>query len=174
MSRYVEANVKPYRWNNSCRQKRKSPRPLKSHPTSFIPGSSRKSLEGSSFARQVRTTWHLASSIGCNQSAVTMRFGAGLTSAKLTLFFRSSTAGWTTESKYLFRADFSFHGKKIRPQPSTRMINFEQLWQLLHQRLAATWQQRPSLLQIDPGLCEPSFGHAVAPELASLGASLRA
>ena len=44
-----------------------------------------------------------------------MRLGAGLTSAKLTLFFRSSTAGWTTESKHLFGAQFSLHGKKIAP-----------------------------------------------------------
>ena len=60
-----------------------------------------------------------------------MRLGAGLTSAKLTLFFRSSTTGWTTDSKYLFAGEFSLHGKKITPQPFTGMVNVEQLWQLL-------------------------------------------
>ena len=65
-----------------------------------------------------------------------MQLEAGLTSAKFTLFFRSSTTGWTTDSKYLFGAGVSLHDKKIMPQPFTGMVNFEQLWQLLHQRLA--------------------------------------
>ena len=65
-----------------------------------------------------------------------MRLGAGLTSAKLTLFFRSSTAGWTTDSKHLFGAEFSLHGKKITPEPFTGMVNLEQFRQLLHRRLA--------------------------------------
>jgi hypothetical protein len=60
-----------------------------------------------------------------------MRISARLTSAKLTLFFRSSTAGWTTDGKYLVGAEFSLHGKKITPRPFTRMVNLEQLWQLL-------------------------------------------
>ena len=55
-----------------------------------------------------------------------MRIGAGLTSAKLTLFFRSSTAGWTTDSEYLFGAEFSLHGKKITPEPFAGMVNLEQ------------------------------------------------
>ena len=71
-------------------------------------------LEGGSSARH--NTCHLASCICCNQSAVKMRIGAGLTSAKLTLFFRSSTAGWTTDSKYVLGAEFSLHGDKIMPQ----------------------------------------------------------
>lgn len=54
-------------------------------------------------------------SICRNQSAVTVRLGAGLTSAKLTLFFRSSTTGRTTNSKYLFGAEFPLHSKKIMP-----------------------------------------------------------
>ena len=95
-------------------------------------------LEGWSSARRRHTTCHLASCICCDQSAVTMRISAGLTSAKLTLFFRSSTAGWTTDSEYLLGAEFSLHGDKIMPQRFTRMVNFEQLWQLLHQRLAPT------------------------------------
>ena len=44
-----------------------------------------------------------------------MRIGAGLTSAKLTPFPRSSTTGWTMNIKYLFGAEFSPHGKKITP-----------------------------------------------------------
>jgi hypothetical protein len=56
-----------------------------------------------------------------------MQLEAGLTSAKFTLFFRSSTTGWTTDSKYLFGAGVSLHDKKIMPQPFTGMVNFEQL-----------------------------------------------
>ena len=44
-----------------------------------------------------------------------MRLCAGLTSAKLTPFPRSSTTGRTTDSKYLFGAKFSLHGNKITP-----------------------------------------------------------
>ena len=47
-----------------------------------------------------------------------MRLCAGLTSAKLTPFPRTSTTGWTTDSKYLFGAEFSLHGKKITPNRS--------------------------------------------------------
>ena len=57
----------------------------------------------------------LLGSICCYQSAVTMRLCAWQTSAKLTPFPRSSTTGWTTDGKYLFGAEFSFHGKKITP-----------------------------------------------------------
>ena len=64
-----------------------------------------------------------------------MRLGAGLTSAKLTLFFRSSTTGWTTDSEYLFGAEFSLHGKKITPRPFTGMVNLEQFRQLLDYRV---------------------------------------
>ena len=64
-----------------------------------------------------------------------MRIGAGLTSAKLTLFFRSSTAGWTTDSEYLFGAEFSLHGKKITPEPFAGMVNLEQFRQLLNLRV---------------------------------------
>jgi len=60
-----------------------------------------------------------------------MWIGAGLTSAKLTLFFRSSTTGWTTDSEYLFGAEFSLHGKKITPIPFAGMVNLEQFRQLL-------------------------------------------
>jgi hypothetical protein len=42
----------------------------------------------------------------------------------------------TTDSKYLFGAEFSLHGKKTMPQPFAGMVNFEQVWQLLDQRLA--------------------------------------
>jgi hypothetical protein len=34
---------------------------------------------------------------------------------------------------------------------------------------AATWQQRLSLVRLDPSLYEPFFGHAFAPKLASRG-----
>ena len=78
--------------------------------------------------------WHLASCICCNQSAVTMRISAGLTSAKLTPFPRSSTTGWTTDSEYLFGADFSLHRKEDNAQPFTGMVNFEQFRELLHRR----------------------------------------
>jgi hypothetical protein len=70
-----------------------------------------------------------------------MRFGAGLTSVKLTLFFRGSTTGWTTDSEYLFGAKFSLHGKKITPQPFTRMVNFEHFLQLLDHRVGLGVQQ---------------------------------
>ncbi len=68
-----------------------------------------------SSARRRYSSCHLALCICCNQSAVTMRLGTGLTSAKLTPFFRSSTAGWTADSEYLFGAEFSLHDKKITP-----------------------------------------------------------
>ncbi len=55
-----------------------------------------------------------------------MRLGAGLTSAKLTFFFRPGTTGWTTDSEYLFGAEFSLHGKNITPAPSAGMVNLEQ------------------------------------------------
>jgi len=55
-----------------------------------------------------------------------MRLGAGLTGAKLTLFFRSSTTGRTTDSEYLFGAEFSLHGKKITPKAFAGMVNLEQ------------------------------------------------
>ncbi len=74
----------------------------------------------------------LASGIRCNQSAVTMRLGTGLTSAKLTLFFRSSTTGWTADSEYLLGAEFSLHGKKITPKPVCGMVNVDQFRQLLN------------------------------------------
>jgi hypothetical protein len=64
-----------------------------------------------------------------------VRLGAGLTSAKLTLFFRSSTTGWTTDSEYLFGAEFSLHGKKITPKPVCGMVNVEQFPQLLNPRV---------------------------------------
>jgi hypothetical protein len=66
-------------------------------------------LEGWSSARRRNTTCYLASCICCNQSAVTMRLGARLTSAKLTLFFRSGTTGWTTDRQHLFTGEFSRH-----------------------------------------------------------------
>ncbi len=50
-----------------------------------------------------------------DQSAVAMRIGAGLTSAKLTPFPRSSATSGATDSKYLFGAKFSLHRKKITP-----------------------------------------------------------
>jgi hypothetical protein len=64
-----------------------------------------------------------------------MRLGAGLTRAKLTLFFRSSTTGWTTDSEYLFGTESSLYGKKIMPQPVCGMVNLEQFRQLLNPRV---------------------------------------
>jgi hypothetical protein len=64
-----------------------------------------------------------------------MRLGAGLTSAKLTLLFRSSTTGWTTDGEYLFGAEFSLHGKTITPEPFAGMVNLEQFRQLLNPRV---------------------------------------
>lgn len=43
-----------------------------------------------------------------------MRFGAGLTNRKLTLFSRSSTTRRTADS--LFRVEVFFHGGEIMPQ----------------------------------------------------------
>ena len=63
-----------------------------------------------------------------------MRLGAGLTSAKLTLFFRSSATGWTTDGEYLFGVEFSLHGKKITPEPFAGMVNLEQFRLLLNPR----------------------------------------
>jgi hypothetical protein len=45
-----------------------------------------------------------------------MRLGTRLTSVRLTHFFQSSTTGWTTDSEYVFGAEFSVHGKKITPK----------------------------------------------------------
>ena len=85
--------------------------------------------------RRRHTTCHLESCICRDQSAITMRVGAGLTSTKLTPFFRSSTTGRTTDSKGLFAGEFSLHGKKITPQPFTGMVNVEQFRQLLDHRV---------------------------------------
>jgi hypothetical protein len=64
-----------------------------------------------------------------------MWLGAGLTSAKLTLFFRSGTTGWTTNSECLFGAEFSLHRKKITPEPFAGMVNIKQFRQLLNPRV---------------------------------------
>jgi hypothetical protein len=64
-----------------------------------------------------------------------MRLGTGLTSAKLTLFFRGSTTGWTRDCEYLFGVEFSLHGRKITPIPFAGMVKFEQVWQLLNPRV---------------------------------------
>jgi hypothetical protein len=61
----------------------------------------------------------------CDQAAVAMGLRARLARAKLALLSRSSTASWTTDSEYLLRAEFSFHGcREIIPQNQcTRMVN---------------------------------------------------
>src|ERR1700674_1269767 len=38
-------------------------------------------------------------------------------------------------------------------------------------RLAASWEQRPSSVQLDPSPCESFFGHASEPKPVSLGVS---
>jgi hypothetical protein len=63
-------------------------------------------------------------SICCDQSAVAMRLAARLASIKLTLLPRTSTASRTTDSEYLFWAEFFFHGVDIAytecPKPMHR------------------------------------------------------
>ena len=66
------------------------------------------------------------SSICCGQSAVTMWVGARLASCKLTLFTRCSTTSRTTDSEYLFWAEFLFHGEIMISNPSTGMVNLDQ------------------------------------------------
>ena len=59
------------------------------------------------------TTKFLAS-ICCDQSAVAMRFGTRLPSAKLTLFSRLSATGGATNREYLFWTEFFWWGNKPR------------------------------------------------------------
>ena len=55
-----------------------------------------------------------------------MRLGARLATTKLTLRLRSSTTSWTTDSEYLFWAEFFFHGGEIvPPKPMHGMVNLE-------------------------------------------------
>ena len=74
-----------------------------------------------------------------------MRLCAGLTSAKLTPFPRSSTTSWTTDSEYLFGAEFSLHGKKITP-------NRLRGWSILN-----SFRRR-----VTPTRREPNQGFAIA------------
>jgi hypothetical protein len=68
-------------------------------------------------------------SIGCDQSAVAMRICAGLASSKLTLSPRGGTTGRTTEGKYLFLAEFFFHGERNNAsKPSAGMVNLAQFY----------------------------------------------
>ena len=60
-------------------------------------------------------SWVLAQ-FCCDQSAVAMRLFAGLTSAQLALLSRLGTTSRTTDSEYLFWAEFSFHDGEILPQ----------------------------------------------------------
>src|ERR1700687_3549831 len=76
---------------------------------------------------------HNIRSICCHQSAVTMRFRAGLTSSKLALFSRSGTTSRTVDSEYLFCGDFLFHGRDIAPEPTYVLVNLDQ-W---HKNLCA-------------------------------------
>jgi hypothetical protein len=70
-------------------------------------------------------------SICCDQSAVTMRLGAGLASAKNALLPRSSTASRTTDCEYLFLADFFFMLADDAPKVSRGMVNLDQLRQFI-------------------------------------------
>jgi hypothetical protein len=54
--------------------------------------------------------------IFCDHSAVAMRIGAGLASAKLTLLPRSSTTSRTRDSECLFWTEFFFHAGEMMPQ----------------------------------------------------------
>ena len=47
--------------------------------------------------------------IFCNQSAVTMRVGAGLTRTEFTFLFGGGSTGRTRNRKCLFEAEFFFH-----------------------------------------------------------------
>jgi hypothetical protein len=61
-----------------------------------------------------------------------MRPGARFASTKRTLLTRSSTTSWTTDGEYLFLAEFFFHGSRDTAlNPCTKMVNLDQLWQLL-------------------------------------------
>ena len=60
-------------------------------------------------------------SICCNQSAVAMRLGARLASAKLALLSRSSATSRTTYGEYLFWAQFPIHHKL----PVQKAVKFE-------------------------------------------------
>src|ERR1700682_1213203 len=62
---------------------------------------------------------HNIRSICCHQSAVTMRFRAGLTSSKLALFSRSGTTRRTRDSEYLFCGEFFFHCLQLIRRPHT-------------------------------------------------------
>lgn len=66
-------------------------------------------------------------SICCNQSAVAMRFRAGLTSTEFTLLPRSSTTSWTADGECLLGIAFLFHGTAIMPHIEwTGMVTLEQ------------------------------------------------
>jgi hypothetical protein len=63
----------------------------------------------------------------CDQTAVQMRLGARVASAKLTLLSRRGPTGRTSDSEHLFGSSFGFHGEEIMPHnPRTTMFNLEQ------------------------------------------------
>jgi hypothetical protein len=69
----------------------------------------------------------------CNQSAFTMRVGAGLARGKFALLVRSGSASWTLDGECLFEAEFLFHrGLFIRTimlqRPSAGTVNFGQFF----------------------------------------------
>jgi hypothetical protein len=58
-----------------------------------------------------------------------MRICAGLASSKLTPFPRGGTTGRTTDGKYLFLAEFFFHGERnSASKPRTEMVNLAQFY----------------------------------------------
>jgi hypothetical protein len=60
------------------------------------------------------------------QSAVTMRFRAGLTVANFALLSRLGTACRTGDSEYLFGAEFLLSWQENIPKPCAGMVNLEQ------------------------------------------------
>jgi hypothetical protein len=65
--------------------------------------------------------------IACDQTAVTVRLGAGSASSKLALSPLTSTAGWTADRECPFAVEFLFHTVEMIPQTLVvGMVNFEQ------------------------------------------------
>jgi hypothetical protein len=78
-----------------------------------------------------------------------MRFRAGLTSSKLTLFSRSGTTSGTMDSEYLFWAEFFFHGEIMPQNRCTR-------WSILTSCGTRTSAQGVTAGQNHDRTCEPN------------------
>ena len=65
-------------------------------------------------------------SVGCDQSAVAVRIGAGLAAGEFTLLLRFGTASRTLHCECLLWAGFFFHGEMMLRNPNSGRVNLDQ------------------------------------------------